>query len=898
MTKLQFFLVIGLVFLCQNLAAQSVPVEGTVKDSLQKPLELANVIVINKNSKAIASFGVTDHLGRYRLKLAKDSTYIIKCSYIGFETYEKEITPKSTEKVINNIVLKEAANQLDGVEVVQELPISMDGDTITYKTDHFVNGKERKLADVIEKLPGFEIDENGDVKVQGKKVKEVLVEGEKFFDGDSKLATKNIPADAVDKVQLLRNYNEVDPMKGLDDNEDIALNIKLKDGKKNILFGDVKIGGGPDDRYSAHPNLFYYSKKASVNFIGDANNMGEQSFTMSDYFRFSGGLMNLARKAGSSLNISSDDIGLSMMQNNRAQEVTSKMGALNFNLKPNKRWRISGFAIVSGLDTDMQSNSLRTYIRETGNSEENLTSNNNQKNSTGLFKASIVHKPNSKLHLSYNGFVKTAKVEDVANSLSDFNTIIDDISSVNKKRPFAIEQTLDAYYSMNDKNVFSFEANQMYKKQDPLYNLTKTQIPYNGELTVNGNPPYQLLQNKEITSNKFDAALNYYYVMNKTNHINFTLGGSFTHQDMMTSIDEQLDNGSRETYTEAFLNNDVSYDFSDTYFGMQYITKLGSLTLSPGANLHFYNTKDVQLGTTNKQNKSLLLPKMGARYKFNGSARISARYGVQAEFTDIQNLAMGTVMRGYNSLFSGNRMLENAWYHNLSLNFSDFNMFNFTNIMINGSYSKRYDGIQNNLTENANTISRTLTPVNVGAANETIQGMGSYEKRLGKVKLKGSANLMGSNYTNKINGLDNKNKSFNQNYKASIDTNFKEWPNFEIGFEKVFSNYTSSASESAFVTDKPFANLEAYFLKNFTLTADYEYNNYRNKNGGTTSKYDFLNMALYYHKDGSAWEFILSGKNLMNTTSIRRDGFSNNLISTFSYNVQPRYFLFSVKYDL
>lgn len=898
MAKIKLILVLGLVFLCQNLSAQSVPVEGTVKDSLQKPLELANVIVINKNSKAIASFGVTDHLGRYKLKLAKDSIYIIKCSYIGFETYEEEINPKSTQKIIKNIVLKEAANQLDGVELVQELPISMDGDTITYKADAFVNGKERKLADVIEKLPGFEIDDNGDVKVQGKKVKEVLVEGEKFFDGDSKLATKNIPADAVDKVQLLRSYNEVNPMKGLGDNEDIALNIKLKDGKKNILFGDIKLGGGPEDRYLAHPNLFYYSKKASVNFIGDANNMGEQSFTMSDYFRFSGGLMNLARKAGSSMRLSSDDIGLSMLQNNRAEEIASKMGALNFNLKPNKKWRFSGFGILNGLDTDMRSNSFRTYIRETEDSEENLTSNNNQKNTSGLFKASIVHKPHSKLHFSYNGFLKTAKIEDVANSLSDFNGIIDDISSTNKRRPFAIEQTLDAYYSMNDRHVFSFEASQMYKKQDPLYNLLKTQIPYNGELSVDGNSPYQLIQHKEIISNKFDAALNYYYVLNKTNHINFTLGNSLIHQDLTSSIDQQLDNGDRQTYTEAFLNNNVSYGFSDVYFGMQYITKFGSLTLSPGANLHFYNTRDVQLGTSNKLNKSLLLPKMGARYKFNGSARLSANYRIQAEFTDIQNLAMGTVMRGYNSLFSGNRMLENAWYHNVNVNFSDFNMFNFTNIMINGSYSKRYDGIRNDLTENVNTINRTLTPVNIDAANETISGRGSYEKRLGKMKIKGTASLSGSSYINRINGLNNKNRSFSQNYKASIDTNFKEWPNFEIGFEKVFSDYTSSGSKSVFVTDRPFANLEAYFLKSFTLTADYEYNNYRSKNGGTTSMYDFLNTTLYYHKEGSAWEFALSGKNLMNTTSIRRDGFSNNLISTYSYHVQPRYFLLSVMYDL
>ncbi len=176
--------------------------------------------------------------------------------------------------------------------------------------------------------------------------------------------------------------------------------------------------------------------------------------------------------------------------------------------------------------------------------------------------------------------------------------------------------------------------------------------------------------------------------------------------------------------------------------------------------------------------------------------------------------------------------------------------------------------------------------------------MGSYEKRLGLLKLKGSASMSFSNYENKVNNVAIKNESIAQSYKASIDTNFNEWPNFEIGYEIISNDYKSTVNKSTFITNRPFANLEAYFLKRFTLTANYKYNNYKNKNGSTHSEYDFLDMDLYYKKPNSAWEFKLSCQNLMNTTSIRQDGFSNNLISTYSYYVQHRYFLLSVKYDL
>ena len=166
------------------------------------------------------------------------------------------------------------------------------------------------------------------------------------------------------------------------------------------------------------------------------------------------------------------------------------------------------------------------------------------------------------------------------------------------------------------------------------------------------------------------------------------------------------------------------------------------------------------------------------------------------------------------------------------------------------------------------------------------------------MKVRGEANLTYAKYNNFIDGLVNENTSFVQNYKASIDTNFKEWPNLEVGFEKIINDYQSSSGASTFVTNRPFANFEAYFLKGFSFIADYEYNDYKNRNGSTQSTYDFLNASLYYQKEDSHWEFKISGLNLLNTVSIRRDSFSNNLISTFEYLVQPRYVVLGIKYEL
>ena len=880
-----------------SLLAQNIKIQGLVKDSIGAPLEMANIVALSASDSSMVTYAITNAAGKYELRLPADSTYILRYSYLGFTTLDEKLSLEGVKNPITkNISLKPSNNQLNEVEVVEEIPIAVSGDTITFKADAFTDGNEKKLEDVLEQLPGFEIDDNGEVKVQGKQVEKVMVEGKDFFDGDTKVATKNIPANAIDKVQVLRNYNEVSPMQGLGTDDRIALNIKLKEGKKNITFGDISAEAGLDERYLVHPNVFYYTPKASFNVIGDINNIGKPAFTFRDYFRFTGGFKNLSQRSGSSLQIAQDDIGFSMIADNRASELNSKFGAANFSFNPNKKWSFSGFAIGNTSFTASPSTTYRTYVRDSLNNQETLTTNNNQTSSAGLFKLSSTYTPDNALHIGYDALLKVTDLEEDRTQLSDFGIFTNNINSVNSQKPISFNQNFEMFYDMDAKSVIALEVQHLYKKQDPLFELNTSQRAFGGAFPIVDTSVYNLLQNKVVTSNKVDASLNYYYILNNKNHLNFTAGVSNSNQSLTSAI-AQLYNGTTIAQFDGdSLNNDVFFKLTDVFAGVHYKTIIGKLTMNPGVNLHYYNVSDEQLGSTELTEKVLLLPDFYAKYDFKSSESLTLTYNMLAQFTDINNVIQGTTISSYNSLFQGNRNLNNSLYHSVALNYYSFNMFNFTNIFAGANYTRRIGDITNTVLFKG--FDRVNQPINTDAINDNITGFGSYSRRFWKLKASVRANVSISNTNNQVDNENNTNTSFTQSYTARLGTNFKKAPNVDFGFTRTTNNYQSSFAKNTYITNRPFIEFDARFLKYFSFEADYQFNDYKSKEGGTRSTYDFLNAALYFQKDKSKWEFKLQALNLLNTQTIRQDNFSDNLISTSEYVVLPRYVMFGVKYNL
>ena len=877
-------------------AQQKFSFPGEVRDSLGIPLEFANVMAMDTVKNTIASFGVTDKQGQFKLSLVEGQVYRLKVSFIGYLPFERVFTAKDNGGTPILITLSNDVQQLDDVEVVTEMPVLIQGDTITYKVDVFTQGNERKLGEVLEDLPGFEVDEDGGVKVQGKRVDKLLVDGKEFFEGDTKLATKNLPANVIDKVDVLQNFNDIGPLGNVNNSQQLALNIQLKEDKKNMVFGDLTAGGGPEGRYRGHANVFYYSPKTNINFIGDANNVGELAFSMSDYFRFSGGFGSFARRAGSSFQVTSDQLGIPMAQRNNARELNNQLGALNYNFTPNGKLSFSGFAIGAKVDNTLGSVQQRTYVLQPGDNQETLSSIQQVESTSGLFKFGAKYTPNVNLHIDYSAFGRIADIQNRDSQNSAFTNFSNDISGLTTQHPRSLEQQLRAFYAPDEKNVFSFEGGYKYQEQDPTYNLQTTQQPFAGIIPLQAvGAPFNLLQLKEVITHKQEAALNYYRILNKTNHINFKVGNTYTSQELTSGILERLNNSDTAIGDPRFSNL-VDYAFEDYYVGVLYKTKLGDLTLSPALNLHHYRFQNTQDGTTTAFDKTLLLPSVNARYRFRSSHSLRLNYGVNAEFTDVQNIANGILVRGYNSLFGGNPMLQNSLYHKLDLSYFNFNMYNFLNVHGGLTYQRRFDDITNIIQFNG--LERVNNPINIDPVNETLTGYGNISKRFDNYRIGGQVTVSRAVRNNQISDIANEEVSLTQVYKANISTTLWKALNLDLSYELTLNSYEGRNVNNKFENHRPKIELDVDFLKGFTFDFNYEYNSYLNRSNDVESTYDLMGAELRYRKEKSKWEFRIEGMNLLNTTGIRRDSFSNSLISTFEYFIQKRYWLASIMYDL
>ena len=896
--------------------SQNIKFEGFIQDVGKSPLEMANVMAVNQVTKAMDSYAITNDKGKYSLNLKPNSNYIIKVSYLGMQSKEISLATVATN-IVQNITLESGGIELEGVEIVREMPVSIKGDTIVYNADSFKSGTERKLEDVLKKLPGVEVNADGEIEVEGKKVTKLMIEGKDFFDGDTKLGVKNIPADAIDKIQVLRNFNDVSALKGLENgDENIAMNIKLKSGKKNFWFGDVNAGGGKQNnsnRYVANPKLFYYSPKYSVNLIANYNNIGELPFTVQDYFKFTGGFRGMMKKGGTNFNVSSNDLGISLLRNNRAKEIETQFGATNFSYNVTKAWSLSGFAIISKTITDTETASQNNRIDEVRNSTgtilNTLNTNQNtqetahQKSNLGLFKLSSSYKPDAKLQFDYDVLLKNSKQEEDNNLLSELITTASNgtppisnsqnITTFKEQNPLSLSQNMSLYYTKSDKSVFDIEIQHLYQDEDPFYNANLGQNPF-PILGLQSQNRYNVNQNRFVKTNKMDAKIDYYYMLTPKSNINFTFGNTYSFQNFNSHIFQILDNGTTNDLNDADKNNDVSYSFNDAFLGLHFKFIKGKFTFNPGFSFHNYNTSNDQLNTKFNDNFYRILPDVYALYQMKKAETLTYNYAVTNDFTDINRIVSGYTFNNYNSLFRGNRTLENALSQSHSLRYFKYNMFNFENIFANVNYTKRMNAVKSSA--DFSGINQVSTAINSNFADETLSGNASYGRSFAR-NYKASINL-GLNWS-KFNNIQNNvfrtTESLTQNYTVKLATNYKELPNLEIGYSITTNDY----SGTKFLTERPSAKIDYFFLESFSFVAEYEYYHYTNNKKTVNNEYDFLSSSLIYQKTkDSKFEYKISATNLLNTQTLNDDSFTQFATRTSQYTVQPRYIIFGLKYNL
>ena len=876
----------GLIF------SQNIKLEGVVIDSLGVAISTANIVAKNLDTDRMDNFAISDLDGKFSFGIKKDTPYNIKVSYLGFKPVDLEI--RSSEDVNQVFVMFEQAQQLDGVEVTYEMPVSIQGDTIIYNADSFNTGTEKKLKDVLENLPGVEINDDGQIEVEGKQVKKLMVEGKDFFDGDSKIATENIPSSAVDKVQVLKNFSEVSQLGGVTNNEDnIAINIKLKQGKSKFWFGDLMAGGGEKNTFLLNPKVFYYSPQLSINFLGNSNNLGENPFTRRDYYKFTGGFRTQSNKSGSSIQIQSNDIGLQNLSSNNAEFIDNDFAASNFSFSPKEGLDFSGFAIVSQNTTKIKS--LRD-VTFTSNGANELTNNTtNQISRLQLYKFSTLYKPNLQLQLEYDILFREADESEDRGTIST-SSFTENINELRSQKPNQINQNLNSYYTLNDNHIFSLEIQHSFQEENPIYFLQKEQIIFPQILPLDPSiSPFNVQQNRITETNQIDGRLDYYYVLNKKSNLNLTLGTTRVKQDYLSEMSTLNDN-IIFSFDDEKLKNDISFSFIDNYTSLHYRFKDGKITFNPGITLHNYkiDTNDNFRGVLS-DSEIRILPDIWVSYKLKESETLRFTYNSRVRFSDVSRRALGYTFNNYNSLRIGNEAIKPAYFNDFSLNYFNFNMFNFTNIFARANYSRQFDSLKSSFLLDG--INRINTPFNSPKDEESISFNGNIQKRFNKLKVSTGGSINSSKYYNVVNENLREFQYLTQSIRGSIATNFNSGPNFEIGFNYNVNKSKDETRIQHYITERPFINTDIAFLNGFVFFAEYSFFDYR-IGSQSLNNYDDSSFSLSYNKKDSKWEFAIEGKNLLDNGTINRDNFSGIVQSSTTFFVQPRFIYFTLKYKL
>lgn len=875
-----------ILFGCSYFAySQSVTLKGTIKDSLQAPLSYANVIAkAKKKSKKNIQFVITDDEGNYKLLFHKGDTISISISYLGYKSIRFDFI--ATKSIIKNFVLKESSEQLD--EVVIELPVTVKGDTTIYRTDKFTTGEERKLKNVLRKLPGVEVDKNGNVTVQGKKVTKMLVDGKKFFGGNSKLAVNNIPADAVDKIQVIDNYNEVAFLKDLSDSEEIAMNIELKEDKKRFVFGDAEAGKGNDEFYKTHANLFYYSPKTTVNFIGNLNNIAEKTFTFRDYLNFQGGVNAVFN---GNFDFRGGDFS-QFLENKDVLKSSQRFGAFNITKTTSSKLDVSGYLIFSHSEEENFFETQNDY--STFNEyRENKTELDNF---LGIGKLNIEYKVDDNEQWYIRSQTKQTNSEKVNAITSLINVNLDSISTDRDIKATSLTQNMEWHKRQSEKHTFSTIINYDYKKNNQnAFWQTEDDILLGLIPIALGQNLLRLHQIKEVEGHVLNGIFKHFWEVNNSNHIYTTLGNKYLKEHFFTNDRQELDDGLVNDFTTDDFGNNLDFILNDLFLGIHYKFRTGIFTVKQGVHVHNYVWKVNQQNKLNR-NKWVVLPDFLAKIEFNKSKKIQLNYSLRTSFSDASKLANRFYLQSYNSVFRGNESLENNLFHSARIYYSRFSLYKGLMLNANISYTKQIRGVRNAVVFDG--INQFLTNRMFNNPSESINSSLSVYKKIKKIRYKFDITSSRSNYIQEINDSIENNTNTNYSYKIGMETLYDNFPNIEVGFKRSIGSFTSSNSTSKFVTNEPFININYDFLKGFIFSFDYSLYDYRNKALNQKNRFDIANFTLSYRKENNAWTYKVISNNLSNTGFNRNSTFSQYLISDTKTFILPRVLMVSIGYNL
>jgi hypothetical protein len=809
---------------------------------------------------------------------------------------------------LGNIYLQNTATMSAVTVTARRPPVVINGDSIEFNSENFKTQPNAVVEDMLKKMPGIEVDKSGGITVNGKSVSKVYVNGKEFFTGDPKMATRNLAADAVDKIQIYDKKSDQAMFTGIDDgNEETAINIKTKKDRKQSTFGKVGSGFGTPGRFDGQGNVNRINNDEQYSVIATANNVNKQNFSMGDIANFSAGGGGRGG-GGLTINFSGGDGGTDA--NSRGIAETYSLGGNYSNLLNDKKMDFNANANGSDVSRYNTSNSFTQNLIPGNNFNRTSNSVSDSRNQQQRFNATIDNKVSETF--SYKFTPSVSVQHNTSNSESSTSTFLPDgtptngtltkASSVSDATNIANTLLLRKRFAKKGRTISS-TITQGYNESLANGSQFTDQLFYNfGVLTKDSILDQQ---NKRINlSQSYSANVVYTEPISKKSLLEFNVYLNKNNSSTSRKVfDRNLGNNKYD-----LLNNRLTNEFSSEYTyaggGMNYRLNQKKYNFSTGFSLQdaMLNGINTSVNTKIKQEFKDVLPSATFQYNFSQTQNFNFNYRTSTNQPSLTQLQPVLDQSNINNQVIGNPNLKRTYNHNINLRFfstkilAQRNFFALLNAQVANNSIVNYDSIL----PTRQTLSK---PVNVNGVYR-INGSVNYGFGVKKLYSRFNFGLNGgyNNNVNYVNGTLNTTiiksigPSFNYTYSLDeiMDLNISARHNYNIT-----KNQVNTALNTNYVSRIYTADLTNYLPWGFVLNQSMNYTINEGRAPGFNTAVPIWNASLskFFLKNKRA-ELKLSAFDLLNKNiGISRNVTQNQIVDQ-SYNVINQYFLIGFTYSL
>lgn len=903
---------IFLFFILTQLSAQSNrwSVSGTIQDKSGRALPSATITLLDPKDSTLVTFGVSNPTGNFEIKNIRESELVLQVSFVGFKVFSQTIKKpeNSTSLSLGLIQMEENTAELDMVTVEDIAPVTIKKDTIEYNAMAFKTQPNSNVEDLLKRLPGVEVDSEGNIKAQGEKVQRIFVDGKEFFGNDPKMASKNLLAEAISKIQIYDRKSDQAAFTGIDDGKrEKTINLQLKEDYKKGYFGTLNGGAGTENRYALKGNVNKFTDKQQLSFLGMANNTNEQGFSIDDYINFNGGIQSFA--SGGQVRIVIGGNNPSSIPINTGQRMNGIMNSIGFgsniNQELSKKTKMNGSYFFNRLDHNIIQNTNRLNFFPTGDFNFNERSKQDNLNSNHKVNLILDHKIDTLNSFRSTTNANYTETNRVMNSLTENTDLNGNI--LNKG-----ERT-----NLTEGNSFQLNTDFLYrhrfKKQGRSWsanlNLGVSDNQYQGDLYAKnefftGVPETEIIEQLQLQEN---TAINY--------------GGNFSYTEPL---------GGRK-YLEVVYNfrqnhNDVNREvFDKEEENLEFNTALSNKFTSlytyhrPGVNISMNRNKynvvaGLAMQATRLNGELLLfdekiknrfeniLPSLRVNYSFSNSKNLGFDYGTSVTEPTIEQLQPVINNSDPLNIYVGNPELKPAFLHNWRVNYNSFDMGKFISFfgMVNVNYTE--NAIVNSQSIDERQV-RTIMPVNV-KDNLMLNSNVNFGF---PIKQLNSSFSVGPNLTyqkglNLINEMEDVIKISNLGGNIRYDYNWKEYVNVGLSanLSRQRTAYDFSPEQNQLFFNQNYnAEANINFLKNYTVGGNFNYLLYKSETTDFRESIPVLNLSISrFILKGQKGEIKLSGQNLFNQNVGVSQRADVNFIEQTVTNNLGRFILLSFTYKL